>query len=85
MFCPATVPQNAIVPTANPDTVFDIKYFPRDQRRNRPPIRRTVLKKADVKMMMQEKPSFQPSDFPIPYLTATIEEDMNTHGGGYQK
>ncbi|XP_057521711.1 uncharacterized protein LOC130801828 [Amaranthus tricolor] len=83
-FCPASEIQQAIVPTANPDTVFDIKYFTRDQRRNRPPIKRTILKKADVEKMMKEK-TFGTSDFPIPYLTATIEEDMNTHGGGYQK
>ncbi|KAL2892619.1 putative alpha-1 3-mannosyltransferase MNN15 [Bienertia sinuspersici] len=84
-FCPATIPEAAIIPSSNPDTVFDIKYFPRDQRRNRPQIRKTVLKKADVQKMMSEKTSFQTSDFPIPYLTRTIEEDMNTHGGGYQK
>uniref|UniRef100_A0A803N147 Uncharacterized protein n=2 Tax=Chenopodium quinoa TaxID=63459 RepID=A0A803N147_CHEQI len=84
LFCPATIPQQAIVPSANPETVFDIKYFPRDQRRNRPAIRRTILTKADVQKTMAEK-SFQPSDFPIPYLTKIIEEDMNTHGGGYQK
>jgi len=84
VFCPATVPQKAIVPTANPDTVFDIKYFTRDQRRNRPPIRKKVLKKADVEAMMKEK-KFEPSDFPRPYLTATIVEDENARGGGYQK
>ncbi|CAI9261027.1 unnamed protein product [Lactuca saligna] len=47
-FCPATEPAKAIVPTSDPETVFDIKYFSRDQRRNRPPIRRTVLKKDDI-------------------------------------
>ncbi|KAJ4971661.1 hypothetical protein NE237_004760 [Protea cynaroides] len=46
-FCPATVPQKAIIPTSDPETVYDIKYYSRDQRRNRPPIRRTILKKAD--------------------------------------
>ncbi|KMT17261.1 hypothetical protein BVRB_2g039610 [Beta vulgaris subsp. vulgaris] len=85
-FCPATITHEAIIPSANPDTVFDIKYFPRDQRRNRPAIRRTVLKKADVEKIMAEKfTAFDPADFPQPYLTATIEEDMNTHGGGYTK
>lgn len=84
VFCPATIPQKAIVPTANPDTVFDIKYFTRDQRRNRPPIRKKELKKADVEAMMKQK-KFEPSDFPRPYLTATIVEDENARGGGYQK
>ncbi|KAJ8546234.1 hypothetical protein K7X08_018817 [Anisodus acutangulus] len=42
IFCPATAQSQAIVPTSNPETVFDIKYYPRDQRRNRPPIRRTL-------------------------------------------
>ncbi|KAK9741757.1 hypothetical protein RND81_03G126000 [Saponaria officinalis] len=81
-FCPATEPQHAIIPTANPDTVFDIKYFPRDQRRNRPPIRRTILKKADVQKMMKEK-KFDLSDFPQPYLVVAVEEDYNAIGGGY--
>ncbi|KAF3438055.1 hypothetical protein FNV43_RR20811 [Rhamnella rubrinervis] len=82
--CPATVKVQACVPTSDPETVYDIKYFTRDQRRNRPPIRRTVLKKPDVEKLMKEK-TFDVSDFPRVYLTQTIEEDMNTHGGGYQK
>ncbi|KAL7219796.1 hypothetical protein ACSBR2_012790 [Camellia fascicularis] len=32
-FCPATVPVKAIIPTSDPETVYDIKYFSRDQRR----------------------------------------------------
>lgn len=84
MFCPATPNQKACVPTSNPETVYDIKYFTRDQRRNRPPIRRTILKKADVEKMMKEK-TFDVSDFPSVYLTATVEEDYNARGGGYQK
>ncbi|KAA8547908.1 hypothetical protein F0562_004337 [Nyssa sinensis] len=35
VFCPATVPWKAIVPTSNPETVYDIKYYTRDQRRSR--------------------------------------------------
>ncbi|KAL5749041.1 hypothetical protein ACOSP7_026079 [Xanthoceras sorbifolium] len=82
--CPATPKQKAIVPTSNPETVYDIKYYTRDQRRNRPPIRRTVLKKADVEQMMKEK-TFDVNDFPRVYLTAKVEEDYNAIGGGYQK
>ncbi|KAL2224188.1 uncharacterized protein LOC105177524 [Sesamum indicum] len=84
VFCPATVPAKAIVPTSLPETVYDIKYFPRDQRRNRPPIKRTVLEKADVEKMMKEK-TFDLTDFPRPYLTAKVIEDDNAIGGGYQK
>ncbi|XP_054807609.1 uncharacterized protein LOC129309883 [Prosopis cineraria] len=84
VFCPATTREKAIVPTSNPETVYDIKYYTRDQRRNRPPIRRTILKKADVEKMMKEN-TFDVSDFPPVYVTATIEEDMNARGGGYQK
>ncbi|KAK9116005.1 hypothetical protein Sjap_014952 [Stephania japonica] len=84
IFCPATVNQKAIVPTSNPETVFDIKYYTRDQRRNRPPRRVTVLKKSDVERIMKEK-TFDVSDFPPVYLTATVEEDYNARGGGYQK
>ncbi|OIT30525.1 PREDICTED: uncharacterized protein LOC109209872 [Nicotiana attenuata] len=84
IFSPATAQAKAIVPTSNPETVYDIKYFSRDQRRNRPPIKRTVLKKADVEKMMKEK-TFDVNDFPKPYLTAKVEEDYNAIGGGYQK
>ncbi|KAK9106801.1 hypothetical protein Syun_022812 [Stephania yunnanensis] len=83
IFCPATVNQKAIIPTSNPETVFDIKYYTRDQRRNRPPRRVTVLKKPDVERMMKEK-TFDVSDFPPVYLTETVEEDYNARGGGYQ-
>ncbi|XP_076930571.1 uncharacterized protein LOC143595438 [Bidens hawaiensis] len=83
-FCPATEPVQAIVPTADPEHVFDIKYFSRDQRRNRPPVRRTVLKKDDVVKAMKEK-TFDVSDFPPVYLTKAVEEDYNACGGGYVK
>ena len=83
-FCPATPNQKACIPSSNPETVYDIKYFTRDQRRNRPPIRRTILKKPDVEKMMKEK-TFDVSDFPRVYLTAKVEEDYNARGGGYQK
>ncbi|KAM6569485.1 hypothetical protein CsatB_017470 [Cannabis sativa] len=82
--CPATTKLQACVPTSDPETVFDIKYYSRDQRRNRPPIRRTVLKKADVEKLTKEK-TFDDSDFPRVYLTAHVQEDENARGGGYQK
>ncbi|PSS35105.1 Mitochondrial distribution and morphology protein [Actinidia chinensis var. chinensis] len=84
IFCPANVPEKAIVPTSEPETVFDIKYYSRDQGRNRPPIRRKILKKADVEKMMKET-NFDVNDFPRPYLTAKAEEDDNAISGGYQK
>ncbi|XP_028763571.1 uncharacterized protein LOC114721854 [Neltuma alba] len=84
VFCPATAREKAIVPTSNPETVYDIKYYTRDQRRNRPPIRRTILKKADVEKMMKET-TFDVSDFPPVYVTSRVEEDINARGGGYQK
>ncbi|GAA0160595.1 hypothetical protein Leryth_012838 [Lithospermum erythrorhizon] len=83
-FCPATIVEKAVVPTSDPETVFDIKYFSRDQRRNRPPIKRTVLKKGDVEKMMKEA-KFDVGDFPKVYLTTTVEEDYSHIGGGYQK
>ncbi|XP_008805145.2 uncharacterized protein LOC103718214 [Phoenix dactylifera] len=83
-FCPATAPGKVSVPTSEPETVFAIGYYPRDRRRDRPPVRRTVLKKADVEKMMAEK-TFGPGDFPPVYLTERVQEDENTRGGGYQK
>ncbi|KDP31360.1 hypothetical protein JCGZ_11736 [Jatropha curcas] len=82
--CPATPKIKPIVPTSDPETVYDIKYYTRDQRRNRPPIKRTILKKADVEKMMKET-TFDVANFPPVYLTATVEEDYNARGGGYQK
>ncbi|GAB2228665.1 hypothetical protein Droror1_Dr00022788 [Drosera rotundifolia] len=81
--CPATVPGKAIVPTSNPETVFDIKYFTRDQRRNRPPIKRTVLRKEDVLRMMTEREE-KGVEFPRVYLVKAVEEDLDARGGGYQ-
>ncbi|TKY55013.1 hypothetical protein E2542_SST19427 [Spatholobus suberectus] len=83
VFCPATTKENPAVPASLPETVYDIKYFTRDQRRNRPPIRRTVLKKADAEKLMKEQ-TFAVSDFPPVYLTSAVEEDINARGGGYQ-
>ncbi|PKU70193.1 uncharacterized protein LOC110095554 [Dendrobium catenatum] len=84
-FCPATPPAKAIVPTSDPQTVYDIKYYTRDRRRDRPPVRRTVLKKADVERMMAEKKFDVTTDFPPVYLTEIVEEDYNARGGGYQQ
>ncbi|CAN1138033.1 hypothetical protein LINPERPRIM_LOCUS23242 [Linum perenne] len=81
--CPATTTLQPIIPNSDPETVFDIKYHIRDQRRNRPPIKRTVLKKADVVKMMKEN-TFLVTDFPPVYLVGAMEEDINTRGGGYQ-
>ncbi|RDY13720.1 hypothetical protein CR513_01321 [Mucuna pruriens] len=83
VFCPATPKEKACVPTSLPETVFDIKYFARDQRRNRPPIRRTILKKPDVEKLKKEQ-TFSVSDFPPVYLNSAVEEDLDACGGGYQ-
>ncbi|XP_008791328.3 uncharacterized protein LOC103708264 [Phoenix dactylifera] len=83
-FSPATPPAEASVPTADPAHVFDIQYYSRDRRRDRPPPRRTVLRKPDVEKMMAEK-TFTPADFPRVYLTDRVVEDDNARGGGYQK
>ncbi|KAJ8506754.1 hypothetical protein OPV22_007640 [Ensete ventricosum] len=83
-FCPATAPAKACIPTSEPETVFDIKYYTRDRRRSRPPVRRTVIRKADVERIMAAK-TFGPDDFPKVYLTERVEEDYDARGGGYQK
>jgi hypothetical protein len=86
--CPATVRDNrdrAIVPTSDPETVYDIKYYTRDRRRDRPPVRRTLLLKPDLERYMATKQFDPVKDFPQPYVNATVEEDENTIGGGYQK
>ncbi|KAF5174881.1 furry [Thalictrum thalictroides] len=83
IYCPATPKLRAIVPDSDPEKVFDIKYYSRDKRRSRPPIRRYILRKADVEKMMKEK-TFDTSDFPPVYLTSTVEEDYNARGGGYE-
>ncbi|CAH1423262.1 unnamed protein product [Lactuca virosa] len=82
--CPATEPAKAIVLTSDPETVFDIKCFSRNQHHNRPPVRRIVLKKGDIVKAMKEK-SFDVADFPTIYLTTTVEEEYNACGGCYCK
>ncbi|KAI4365856.1 hypothetical protein MLD38_021804 [Melastoma candidum] len=82
---PATPAIKPCVPTSLPETVYDIKYFPRDQRRNRSPIRKILLRKDDALKMMSERKEFSPEEFPPVYLTKIIEEDQNAIGGGYQK
>ncbi|XP_074555615.1 uncharacterized protein LOC141811484 [Curcuma longa] len=82
-FCPATAPEKVCIPTSEPETVFDIRYYSRDRLRNRPPVRRTVISKADVERIMAAM-TFGPEDFPKVYLTRAVEEDGNTHGGGCQ-
>ncbi|XP_066309707.1 uncharacterized protein [Miscanthus floridulus] len=85
--CPATVRDDrdkAIVPTSDPETVYDIKYFTRDRRRNRPPVRRTLLRKPELERYMATKQFDPTKDFPVPYVNTTVEEDDNTVGGGYQ-
>ncbi|XP_074360088.1 uncharacterized protein LOC141700167 [Apium graveolens] len=83
VFSLATPPTNPIVPTSDTKTVYDIQYYTHDQRRNRPPIRMTVMKKSDAVKMMKDKKSFGVPDLPPVYLTKTVEEDYNARGGGY--
>ncbi|KAJ4831843.1 hypothetical protein Tsubulata_017507 [Turnera subulata] len=82
--CPATTKVKPVVPTSDPETVYDIKYYTRDRRRTRPTVKRTVLKKPDIEKMMKET-TFDVNQYHRVYLTATVEEDMDTIGGGYQK
>ncbi|KAM3351560.1 hypothetical protein ACQJBY_023496 [Aegilops geniculata] len=86
--CPATLREDsprAIIPTSDPETVFDIKYYPRDCRRNRPPVRRTLLRKPDLERYMAAKQFDPAKDFPVPYVNSAVEEDYSAVGGGYTK
>ncbi|WJX95604.1 hypothetical protein P8452_76902 [Trifolium repens] len=38
VYCPATTKEKAIIPTSDPETVYDIKYYTRDQRRMKLPM-----------------------------------------------
>ncbi|RHN63737.1 hypothetical protein MtrunA17_Chr4g0061551 [Medicago truncatula] len=80
-YCPATTKEKAIIPTSDPETVYDIKYYTRDQRRNRPPIVRTIYKKADIEKLKKEA-TYNVEDFPPIYPNIIVEEDMNARGGG---
>ena len=84
--CPATLREDsprAIIPTSDPETVFDIKYYPRDCRRNRPPVRRTLLRKPDLERYMAAKQFDPAKDFPVPYVNSAVE--YSEVGGGYTK
>ncbi|KAH0697582.1 hypothetical protein KY289_015064 [Solanum tuberosum] len=82
---PKTVHEEAmgVHRTSNKPRVFRL-CTQGNRRRNRPPIKRTFLTKADVEKMRMEY-KFDVNDFPKPYLTAKVEEDENAIGGGYQK
>ncbi|KAM7267340.1 hypothetical protein ACFE04_009506 [Oxalis oulophora] len=82
--CPATPGAKAIIPSATPETVYNIQYHSRDQRRNRPPIRKYIVRKDDAIRIMKEQ-KFDVQDFPHVYLTDIVEEDLDAIGGGYQK
>lgn len=81
VLCPATVKEKPAIPNSLPEHVYDIKYYTRDQRRNRPPVRRYLFDKADIEKMRKE--AGEPL-FPPVYLNTAIEEDQNAVGGGYQ-
>ncbi|GMN49555.1 hypothetical protein TIFTF001_018731 [Ficus carica] len=68
------------MPTSNPETVYEHKYYTQDRRRNCPPIKRTILRKADNERLNKET-TFDIIDFPRVYLTAAIEEDYNACSG----
>ncbi|KAF0910515.1 hypothetical protein E2562_002964 [Oryza meyeriana var. granulata] len=85
--CPGTLTEEtrAVVPSSDPGTVYDIKYYTRDRRRDRPPVRRTLLRKPDLERYMAAKQFDPTKDFPVPYVNTAVEEDYDAVGGGYQK
>ncbi|KAL5068139.1 hypothetical protein RYX36_019026 [Vicia faba] len=83
VYCPATEKERAIIPTSLPETVYDIKYYTRDQHRNRPPSVRTIYKKADIEKLRKEA-TYDVADFPPIYPNVAVEEDLDTRCGGYQ-
>lgn len=83
VYSPATPKEKPIIPSSLPETVYDIKYYTRDQRRNRPAVARTIYKKADIEKLKKEA-TFNVSDFPPIYPNIIVEEDQDARGGGYQ-
>lgn len=86
--CPGTLRHDrnmAVVPSSDPGAVYDIQYYTRDPRHDRPPVRRRVLRKPDLERYMAAKQFDPAKDFPVPYVKTVVEEDDNTVGGGYQK
>lgn len=81
MSCPAVVKEKSSVPNSLPGHIYDIKYYSRDQRCKRPPIRRYIYDKAYMEEMRKEHGY---SLFPPVYLNTAVEEDQNAVGGGYQ-
>ncbi|XP_031491040.1 uncharacterized protein LOC116258078 [Nymphaea colorata] len=85
-FCPATPNALPVIPTANPENVYDIKYFNRDRRRDLPPKRVTIYRKEDALKQMREKKTFDVTEFPRVFLTARmVQEQDSLPDGGYQK
>lgn len=85
-----SAPVRAYVPSAEPEHVFDIKYFPRDCRRNFKDRKRVVLSKSQLEEARTQKEEkvffFEGGDvFPTSYVMKTqILEDDKLSGKGYE-
>eukprot|EP01018_Ginkgo_biloba_P035688 Gb_35689 [translate_table: standard] len=83
-FSPATPAIRVYIPQAQPERVFDIKYFPRDTRRNFRDRKSYVLTKAELEAEQKDK-TFDVKDFPPCYVIRTQIVDLdNLPGNGYQ-
>lgn len=88
-FSPASAPVRVHVPSADPDRIFDIKYFPRDYKRNFNDRKRVVLSKSQLEEARQQKKEKEfffdgGNVFPSGYVTKTeIQDDDNLPGNGY--
>jgi hypothetical protein len=89
-FSPASAPVRVYVPSSEPEWVFDIKYFPRDYKRNFKDRKRVVLNKSQLEEARQEKKEKEfffdgGNVFPSSYVIKTeIQEDDKLPGNGYE-
>jgi len=89
-FSPASAPVRVYVPSADPELVFDIKYFPRDYKRNFKDRKRVVLSKTQLEEARQQKTEKEfffdgGNIFPPSYVTKTeILDDDKLPGNGYE-
>lgn len=89
-FSPASAPVRVYIPTSEPENVFDIKYFPRDHKRNSKERKRVVLSKSQLEEARQQKEGnvffFEGGNvFPSSYVMKTqILEDDKLPGNGYE-
>lgn len=84
-FSPATAPLRARVPQAEPEHVYDIKYYTRDYRKNFKFQDRKTFMLSKAELEAEKESVFETKGFPFAYERKIDPLDLdNLPGNGYQ-